>query len=216
MSQALSIVGVVVAYGVGLLEEGEDPGILATALLQIPLWAGLAGTVLWASRAKGNGLAEDFGFTFRPVDVAIGIPVGLVTQLVVVPLIYLPLLPLLGRSTEELEEPARKLAERADSPTGWVVFALIVVVAAPLVEELFYRGLVLRSLTKSGLPNWVVVVLSAALFAAMHLQALQFAGLFAFGVVLAVLALRTGRLAAPIVAHMAFNAVTVVVLWNHR
>jgi membrane protease YdiL (CAAX protease family) len=50
----------------------------------------------------------------------------------------------------------------------------------------------------------------------MHLQALQFAGLFAFGVVLAVLALRTGRLAAPIVAHMAFNAVTVVVLWNHR
>ena len=45
-----------------------------------------------------------------------------------------------------------------------------------------------------------------------HFQVVQFAGLFVFGAVAAVLFERTGRLATPIFAHVGFNAVTVVVL----
>ena len=46
----------------------------------------------------------------------------------------------------------------------------------------------------------------------MHFQLQQFPALFAFGLVLGVLAHRTGRLGANIATHMAFNATTVVTL----
>jgi uncharacterized protein len=90
------------------------------------------------------------------------------------------------------------------------------VVCAPVVEELFYRGLLLRSLDKRGIQPWLSVVLSALLFAGMHFEALQFAGLFLFGIVLALLVHRTGRLGPAIWAHAAFNAVTVLQLYGQR
>jgi membrane protease YdiL (CAAX protease family) len=49
-------------------------------------------------------------------------------------------------------------------------------------------------------------------FGVTHFQLLQFPALVAFGAVLGFLALRTGRLGPSIVAHMAFNAVTVTAL----
>ena len=50
----------------------------------------------------------------------------------------------------------------------------------------------------------------------MHFQPLQFAGLFVLGTVLALLAVRTGRLGLSIVTHMAFNATTVALLYSQR
>jgi membrane protease YdiL (CAAX protease family) len=78
-----------------------------------------------------------------------------------------------------------------------------------MVEELFFRGLVLRSLL-GRTPVPVALVGSALLFALAHFEAAQFAGLAAFGVVLAVLAWRTGRLTPGIGAHAAFNTVAVL------
>jgi len=133
---------------------------------------------------------------------------------VLLPAVYWPLLRLLDKSTDDLSEPARALSDRAGSPAGWVVLGLMVIVGAPIVEELFYRGLLLRSLEKRGWPDWAGVVGSATLFGLMHFQVLQFIGLFLFGVVLAVIARRTGRLGMAMWAHAGFNATTVVFLYN--
>ena len=46
----------------------------------------------------------------------------------------------------------------------------------------------------------------AAFFAAIHFRWVEFPGLFVFGLILGVCALRTGRLGMGIAAHMAFNA----------
>lgn len=56
------------------------------------------------------------------------------------------------------------------------------------------------------------VVASSAIFAASHFQVLQFPGLFAIGVIVALAFERTGRLATAIWIHVGFNATTVVVL----
>ena len=53
---------------------------------------------------------------------------------------------------------------------------------------------------------------SSLWFAASHFQPLQFAGLLAFGLVLGLVAHRTGRLGMAICAHIGFNMTTVVVL----
>lgn len=213
LAQFVSLVVAVVVYSAAGWTDSEQVPLWATALLQVPLWAGLAGVAVWASNTKGLGVVEDFGFTSRTLDVPIGIAVGIACQLLVLPLMYWPLLKLLGRDTEELSEPAEALADRADGTVGWVLLALIVVAAAPIVEELFYRGLLLRSLERRGWPTWGVVVASAAVFAAMHFQALQFPGLFVFGVVLALLTVFTGRLGPAIWAHVGFNGTTVVSLY---
>ena len=184
-------------------------------LLQIPLWAGYLGAV-WLAGRKGNGVVEDFRLQWRPIDVPVGLVVGIVTQLLVLPLLYLPIFELTGTDAEELSRPAEELAARAGGTVGWLLFALLVGICAPIVEELFYRGLVLRSAEKRGSGRWAAAVLSALIFAAMHLQVLQFPGLFVFGLVAGALVVVTGRLGPAITAHVGFNLTTVVVLYLGR
>lgn len=213
---ALSVVGSVAVYALAGWSTEDKPPLWGVAILQVPLWFGLVGAVLFASRHKGLGLREDFGWSMRWFDPLVGILVGVAVQLLVLPAIYLPLLPLFDKTADDLEAPARDLANRATGPVSWVVLALIVVVGAPVVEELFYRGLFLRSLEKRAMAPWAAVLVSAAVFAGMHFEYLQFAGLFLFGIVLATMVMRTGRLGPAIWAHAAFNGVTVLSLYLQR
>ena len=83
----------------------------------------------------------------------------------------------------------------------------------PIVEELFFRGYLLVRLDRGG-PAWrlLAIVVSTGLFAALHGRLLA-AGLA--GLVFALLALRRGRLADPIWAHIAANlAVALWALWR--
>jgi uncharacterized protein len=126
-------------------------------------------------------------------------------------MLYAPVFELFNLSSEDLEEPARGLTDRATDPLGVVLLVLIVGIGAPIVEELFYRGLLLRSLERRFGQAWAVAG-SGLLFGATHFQPLQFPALALLGVILALLVLRTGRLGPAIFAHMAFNLVTVAVL----
>ena len=65
-----------------------------------------------------------------------------------------------------------------------VLLVLLTIVGAPIVEELFFRGLVLRSLRRHIAPPAAIVV-SALLFALVHFQVLQFLALAIFGVIAA-------------------------------
>lgn len=78
---------------------------------------------------------------------------------------------------------------------------ITIVVLAPLVEELIFRGFLLnRWATKWGLRR--AVFLTSAMFALLHVNVLA---MFALGSVLAVLYLRTRTLAASIFVHAANN-----------
>ncbi len=184
----------------------ESLGALAAG--QIGLWLGLLGWPLLASRVKGSGsLVDDFGLRARPWD-ALGLAVGIVCQLVVIPLLYL--LVQLVTGDLDVEGPARELADRAHGP-GFVVLALLVALGAPVVEELFFRGLLLRAAERRLGTRWALAISSVA-FAASHFQLVQFPGLALVGLVFGILVVRTGRLGPAIAAHIAFNATAVVSL----
>src|SRR6476646_2120908 len=71
---------------------GGDPSLSTLAVGQAGLWVGLLGAPIRASKRKGSGdLRQDFGLEFRATDPLVGIPIGVVCQLVLVPLIYWPL-----------------------------------------------------------------------------------------------------------------------------
>ncbi|MEX0767580.1 MAG: type II CAAX endopeptidase family protein, partial [Microthrixaceae bacterium] len=182
-------------------ESSTGTPIWGLALLQVPLWAGYLGAVFFAG-SKGQGVVADFGLRMRSLDAPLGLALGVACQLVVLPLIYTPIFILTGTDANELSAPAEELAGRADGKASWLLFALLVGVLAPVVEELFYRGLFLRSLEKRRLPAWAAVLLSSFVFAGMHLQALQFPGLMVVGLVAGTLAVWTGRLGPAIWLHI--------------
>jgi membrane protease YdiL (CAAX protease family) len=175
-------------------------------LLQVPLWVGMLGAVLYAAR-KGGGLG-DFGLRMEPRDVPVGLVVGFLAQVVLIPLVYWPLLRLLG--DPDVSAEARALTDRAHG-FGVVLLVVLTIVGAPIVEELFFRGLLLRSLERRLRPVAAVAV-SALVFALVHFQLLQFLALAMFGAIAGILAHRSRRLGPAIWAHVAFNATTVIAL----
>lgn len=186
------------------------PGwLLFVALAQ---WVPMVAAIWFTGRRFGTGrLAADYGLQFTPLDL-VGIPIGVVTQLVIVRLVYLPLESIWPEAfrLDKIEERARNTYDSAQGG-GLVLLVLVVVVGAPLVEELAYRGLLQGAFTRR-LNDWIGVVVVAAWFAVIHFQPVEIPGLFAVGIVLGVCTLRTGRLGLSVIAHFAFNATGLVLV----
>jgi membrane protease YdiL (CAAX protease family) len=199
-----------VLLGVWVAATGQDSRALGSlGVAQVGFWMGLLGAVLVTSRKGGTGsLVRDFGLRLRAVDVPLGVGVGVGAQFFLVPLIYFPFRSLVD--ARDLERPARELADRAHGP-AFLVFAVVVAIGAPVVEELFYRGLLLRALRRS-LSDGPAVVVCGLIFGVTHFEPLQFPALALVGVLFAVLVVKTGRLGPAIWGHVAFNTVTVVAL----
>lgn len=212
-------VGAAVGEVVGRLATGRPPEVTRpaplalTALLQIPLWAMLILVPVVVATTKGRGVVRDLGLRMRPLDVPVGLAAGAACQLLAVPALYWVLFRVIGE--QDVSAEARRLTDRATDPLGVVLLFLIVAVGAPVAEELFFRGLTQRAFRKRGLRWGWAVVATAVVFAASHLQPLQFPALVLAGVVFGVLAERTGRLGPAIWAHVGFNGVAaVVLLWR--
>jgi uncharacterized protein len=214
---ALGFVGGSVAVVLVLIVTGtpaddlDELSLGWLAVAQLGLWFGLLGVPLLVSYRMGRGPVQDYGLRLTGRDVPVGAFWGFVTQLLIIPLIYIPLFWLTDISGDDLQEPARGLTERATDPVGVVLLVLIVGIGAPIVEEIFYRGLLQRVLIRL-LGTWPGVILTAVLFGVVHFQFLQLPALAVFGLVAGILTLRTGRLGPAIVAHVAFNMITVVLL----
>jgi uncharacterized protein len=211
-----------VASGIGFVVFAAVKGVSAAdldrdaltigelALLQVPLWLGLLGVPVVATHLRGNGPRRDLGLWSTVRDAPAGLAIGVACQLLLVPLVTLPVFLLTDADQADLEGPARELTDKAQGP-GVLVLVLVVVVAAPLAEEVFFRGMLQRTLARQ-LPIWPAMVITSVLFGVSHFQALQLPALAAFGLVLSIMAHRTGRLGRSIWAHVGFNATTVVAL----
>ena len=183
---------------------------VVTVLGYAAFWVPLAAAVIaWR---RGRRLLR-----FRPVDVLLGVGVGLLARALATGVEFA----VYGTSSPAVFP--RML------PTGFAdaalqVFALVIapLVLAPVIEELFFRGVVIDAVRgRTALPGStaIAVVSSAAIFALLHLlgvstaQAALAGGLSAFGLGLgaAILAVTTGRLGGAVIAHAVFNA-TIVLL----
>jgi membrane protease YdiL (CAAX protease family) len=76
----------------------------------------------------------------------------------------------MGRITTKAHGMLQALAERIlpQSP-GEILPFLALAVTAGICEEFLYRGFALAAFTRAGLPVWIVVLLSSALFGLAHL-----------------------------------------------
>ena len=91
-----------------------------------------------------------------------------------------------------------------------LIFAMVV--AAPFQEELFFRGFMFTGYARSWMGPGGAILVSAALWALIHLQYDWFTRgvIFLAGLVLGVARWRTGSVYTPIFLHMVMNAVATV------
>jgi len=181
------------------------------------LWIGFIGAPWLASRTQGTrNFVRDLGLRFRLIDL-VGIAIGVGGQFMVA-LMYAPF----QRHIHNFNGPTQRLTGGSHGG-GFVVIAVATVVFAPAMEELFFRGLLLKGLVRVFTPLRAVgggrtagvvvaVILDGLLFGLAHGEWVQLAGLAAFGIVLAVISYRTGRLGMNMVAHASFNLVAIVAI----
>jgi membrane protease YdiL (CAAX protease family) len=132
---------------------------------------------------------------------AVVVPIGLVT-IGAAMAVYIPLSYVAPGFVERAILSGSALFD-ARTIFDWLELVLVGVVAAPIVEELFFRGFLLHRWAR----RWgtlTAVIASSALFAVLHGE---WIGHFLFGVAMAALYLRTRQLWMPVVAHALNNGV---------
>jgi uncharacterized protein len=185
----------------------NDPWYILVS--QLALWVGFVGAVVVASRRNGTGnLCTDYGLSWpRLKDLWLGLVGSVLGR--ILPLLVLICIVVAGSGfgTPNSASP-RILGVTPSGRAAWVILIALAVVGAPIVEELFFRGLLQGALTRriAAVP---ALFLTAIIFSFAHVLdegILAPLVLFPMALVLGYLRLRTGKLAAGMVAHCLFNA----------
>ena len=86
---------------------------------------------------------------------------------------------------------------------------VMITILAPIVEEFFFRGVILQRLIKKT-SAWGGILISSLLFGILHADII---GAFIFGIITALLFIRTGNLLIPILVHMLNNTLAVALMY---
>lgn len=206
---------------VAALRDGDvddlDLGPYAISLLVIGNVVAFAGVPWWASRRKGlASLRADFGLHIRPIDAAIGLGFG-IGGLIAAGIVGTAI-----DAAFDVDETTSNVPVDALHGAGQiVVFFVAVAIVTPIVEELFFRGLVYRSFLKRGRSAAGAIARTTVIFVIPHLTAAEdLASLVSLAASIGVLGLAFQlachvthrRLGAPIVAHLVVNGAAVLAL----
>lgn len=181
--------------------RGSVVGILLALVVPTVL---AAATALALTRWRGNGPRLDLGLRWSWDDVGIGLLIGLLGLLLTVPaaLVYASIVGPEGATTAVGDIFA---GVRTSWPVALLVMFLVVVVA-PICEEIMYRGLLWGAVAKHVPDRPVVIYLvTTLLFALAHFELTRTPLLFVVALPLGLARMLTGRLGASVLAHQVNN-----------
>ncbi len=209
--------GLGTATALGLLFRflAPDRFLLRLVPSQFALWTFLVGACLLCSRRYGTGrMREDFGLSAAPADVGRGLVISLLGRLAA----FLALIPLVLLDRNLVGGNTQVLHLARHHRLDFAVVAVFAVVGAPLVEELFFRGLLMQVLE----PAWgrpAAILGQAVVFGCCHVTVLLgwrnvavVLATGAFGLVQGMAVTRYRRLGPCIWSHAFFNAVAVIAI----
>lgn len=216
----LAIPVLMVASGLGLALTAVVPDDGFDTVLGLAV-----GALVWlavpiaAVKLRGSGsLADDLGFRITLGDVGLGVA-GFFAAMISTATFVLITMALTGQ--EEQVSNTGFIGEVNDRPLVAIGVAFFVALVIPIGEELFFRGLVLRAITKrsnivaGSIVSWIVFGLGHFQPGTWTEVVTLYAGIFGLAIVLTGLTLLTGRLGASIVTHILINsAATAVALFG--
>jgi uncharacterized protein len=201
-------VGVSLLIGFTFLRGGVSVAPLTLALAVPTVLA--AGTAVLITRLRGNGPRADLGLVFSWHDVRVGAAYGFGGLAITIPasLLYVVLVGA-NRASSAVGDV---FAGLRSGPAAALGVVLVVVLLAPLCEEIVYRGLLWGAVERYAVPPWVPFVVTTLLFALAHFEFTRTPLLFVVALPIALARMRTGRLTASVVAHQVNNLLPGVVL----
>jgi membrane protease YdiL (CAAX protease family) len=210
------VVGVI-AFSVLGIASSDDPAAVYVGVISDLAWLGFM--VLWLQR-RHPGWRERLGIPMRLTgirDAVYGWVAGLILYPAIAFVVAIPLTILFSAlSGHEATTPDQLPQNLGTGPA--IASVILAVFVAPVAEELFFRGVLFRSIRdRHGF--WIGAVVSGLVFGAAHYVPaawqdtvlLQTVMVFT-GIALAWIYERRGTLVADIAAHMAFNAVGIVLI----
>jgi membrane protease YdiL (CAAX protease family) len=218
LAAAIGALGVLVASllvgrTLGSLVADVGPDVIGFAFA---VAIGYGPSVMWAwyvMRRWGGGSPSAVGFKFRWIDLGWG-PLtwlsAVASQLVMYGVVVLFHIPITS-NVEDVSDPGVTRIYQ-------VATVLAAVVAAPLVEELVFRGVVLRGFL-SRLGPVAAIALQGLLFGFAHSDPARGAGnlglalvLSGVGVALGTSAYLLRRIGPTVIAHAIFNGVVLIII----
>jgi len=211
------VVTIMVAAAAAIVPESL---FVSLAVSTAVLYTGLLTTVWLVIRRYGSGsVVDDLGLRFRKADLA----GGLATSIAARALAATATIVVLALAQDQSDRTNVQFDVFEDSDAALYLALLIAVIGAPIVEEIYFRGLLQGAFT-----NWVGVPAGIGaqglLFAATHYQvdatglenATILCATLAAGVVLGIAYQMTRRLGTSIVGHSLFNLLpAIVILASH-
>lgn len=167
--------------------------ILLTTVLCVPLIFGVA------KLKRGSVLGEYLAFKAIPIK-ALGQWLGLTVLVIVV-------LDILTAALGQPVVPEFMKAAYSSAEPVWLLW-LAFVVAAPLSEELFFRGFLFKGLERAITPAGAIVV-TAAIWAGIHVQydIYGIGTIFILGLLLGAARYRSNSIVPPLAMHALANAI---------
>lgn len=175
----------------------------------VPGWIVMLGVAWFLASITGKD-KRGWDLRGKASDIPLGIGAGMFIQVPILTIVGILMTLVLGDFTQSGR--AQELVDSLNSPFAYAALIIGVAVGAPLVEELFYRGIIQGALVEK-LGDIPGLVLASIIFGAVHFSWIEFIPLAVAGLGFGLLALKTGRLLPAIIAHMAFNAFTLVFLF---
>jgi len=100
-------------------------------------------------------------------------------------------------------------------PLSHAALVVLLLIAAPICEEIIFRGLIMRWLLRMGIAPWMAIIGTALLFACGHLDPSNLENYFLSGLILGYLAYRTRSLIPAMIWHALFNLLALLALLAH-
>jgi membrane protease YdiL (CAAX protease family) len=215
----------IVVAGIALVALGimsaDDPATVYVGVIGDLAW--LAFMLVWLFRWHPGWQARVGVFFGRRGlrDALIGAGTGLLLYPVIAIVVALPLTYLFRTVSGSDATTPDQLPQHLNT-AEWIASIVLAVFVAPVAEELYFRGILFRSVRdRHGF--WLGAIASGLIFGAVHyvpapwqdFMLLQSIMVFT-GIALAWIYERRGNLVANIAAHMAFNAVGVVLIYAAR
>jgi membrane protease YdiL (CAAX protease family) len=200
------VVTAIVSVGLAVGTGGIGGIGYQLTILAFPL--ALAGfTIAWVGIRYRAVDALRMGSRRSATDVALGALYGValfgLTTLAIFPAVQLAWELVTGHPPNPISQP---VVPENPGVAQVVVAVIAVIVAAPLGEEVFFRGMLFGSLRgRIGFAR--AAALSSLVFALVHVQPPLVILMFFVGLGLAFAYERRGSLVAPIAAHAAFNLI---------
>ena len=211
-SAVVTIVGAIVLGALAAIPLiALDAPLAVTAIVGTLFpWIALAGWPLVVTRWKGNGPRIDLGFRLTWSDTGWGVLAGFV-GLMFAGIVALITQAIAGEFSSAAGDVALELREEGPF-WALLLFAVMIMVGAPIVEEIAFRGLIFNALRKKGLGAVSTIIITAVIFSAFHFEPIRFFLLLPIGLVYGWVRWKTGSLGAAMVAHGVNNAPAALVL----